>query len=214
MAPRITTLVFDIDKTIYQSEHLSVAYDEAMLLLISRIKQVSLEAAHHLMEVTKTERTRIGKVNSSTEAVLDLGITLDQWIEFSCQHVDPRRFLQPDDQINTVFVDLIETGYKFGFASNNNRVQVLRTFEALGIYNLLKERPMLTISETRRMKPDRTIYIDLLNMLRSLPKEAVAVGDRDSVDLAPAREIGMSTYLVRSLADFYKLPEHLRTLEI
>lgn len=212
MNTKIDTILLDVDNTLYHKPDLSSAYDNAMLSLICTKKQIKVETAKELIKDAKNALRHRIKTVSSTKALLEIGITLDDWISHSCHQVDPRNFLQPDTQLIVAIKNLIDKQYKIGIISNNNRIQIERTFQALGIESLLNSVLILSISETGKLKPDTSIYLEALKVLNSTPMTAIAVGDRQDVDLDPAEEIGMKVYLVQNLADLYKFPDYLNSL--
>lgn len=209
----IECVILDIDQTLYKNQHLAKAYADAMINLVALEKNIPLIEARSLMDETKSTMSERGDILSTTRVMLELGITLDQWIKYSCSQVDPEKYLEKNDEVCRV-TDWICNNFKVGILSNNNRIQLQRTLSAIGVFDILKTVPQLTVSETKKLKPDTSLYYQILNILNVSPKNSIAVGDRDSVDLAPAREISMCTYLVQRLEDYFALVQYLEKYSI
>ncbi len=202
----LRALIFDLDGTLYDSPGLLQEGPRLAVALISERLGLSLEAAEQRF---CEERERIegkrGSRPSSTEVMLSLtGVSLEEWAAYMSARVDPARFIRPEDYgwLRDLLAAL-HRRYRLGIVSNNNRVLAERILNVLGILDCFDA--ILTISESRRVKPDPTLYTDMAAMLGVPPEQCLSIGDRLAIDITPAEQAGMRGALVRG-------PEDLRAL--
>ena len=205
----IEAVILDIDQTIYKNQYLSYAYDEAMVDLLAKKNDIDITAAKERLENKKKYIRSVDGLSSTTKALLELGVTLDEWIDFSCSHVDPRRYLTKDSAaIHTV--KWLSENFKIAVISNNNAIQLFRTYEAIGVDSYLSDVATLSISSTKILKPDVSLFRMALSRVNVIPPNALAVGDREDTDLAPAILLCMPTYKVDSMDDVYSLDSYIK----
>jgi FMN phosphatase YigB (HAD superfamily) len=93
------------------------------------------------------------------------------------------------------------------------------TFRTLEILNLPREifQGIITADDVHRSKPDTEPFEKALKMTGELADQHVSIGDREKVDIAPAKKLGIRTIFVwgiskladASVATVYGVPRIL-----
>ena len=202
-------VILDIDQTIYKNRYLAHAYDEAMVNLIAKKYDMDFAEARESLENKKKYIYMIEGLSSTTKALLASGITIDEWIDFSCSQVDPRDYLAGDKGVIRT-VKWLCKNFKIAVISNNNSIQLFRTYEAIGVEGYLSDVTTLSISNTKILKPNISLFGMALSRINVVAPNALSVGDREEIDLAPARLLGMLTYKIDKMEDFYTLDSNIK----
>ena len=201
----IQALIFDMDDTLYTSPELKGAYRQAACNLIAEIKGIDRLETKDLYHQTRTVlAARCGYTPSNTLILRELGIAWEIWRNQTIRTIDPGSFLRQDPELVTT-ISILSSRYQLGLLTNNNRVHTDRILEILGVGPFFQE--ILTVSETGKTKPDRTLCSTMACLLDVLPEKCLVIGDEESIDLIPARAIGMKTYHIRHVSDVHRLRE-------
>lgn len=100
-----------------------------------------------------------------------------------------------------VIAALKARGYKLGIIAN----QVSGAAERLEAFGLLKHFDVVvTSAEFGVAKPDKSIFINALELAECQPGNAVMIGDRLDNDIIPAKSLGMKTVWFRSGLTVYQ----------
>ena len=126
------------------------------------------------------------------------------WRNQTIRTIDPGSFLRQDPELVTT-ISILSSRYQLGLLTNNNRVHTDRILEILGVGPFFQA--ILTVSETGKTKPDPTLCSIMACLLDVLPEKCLVIGDEESIDLIPARAIGMKTYHIRHVSDVHRLRE-------
>lgn len=199
----IKTIAWDLDGTLYQSQQdLSNAMVDAFIKILSKNKNLPLPEAQTLL--TQTIVIHRG-VTKSLEA-LGCGdrISIIKEVE---RLVDKPAFLKIDHKLQQVFQDL--SHYKHAIVSDTTHQMIGKELEALGLSSNLFQS-IVGVDNAKTTKPDRLFFQTLIQQDIIDAKDYLIVGDRYEIDLAPAKELGMTTCLVwqpspnpsEDLADF------------
>jgi HAD superfamily hydrolase (TIGR01549 family) len=201
----IQALIFDMDDTLYTSQELKGAYRQAACNLIAEIKGIDRLETNDLYHRTRTVlAARCGYTPTNTLILHELGIAWETWRNQTIRTIDPGSFLTQDPELVTT-ISILSSRYRLGLLTNNNRVHTDRILEILGVGPFFQE--ILTVSETGKTKPDRTLCSTMACLLDVLPEKCLAIGDEEGIDLIPARATGMKTYHVRHVSDVHRLRE-------
>ncbi len=201
----IQALVFDMDDTLYTSPELKGAYRQAACNLIAEVKGIDRHETKDLYHRTRTVlAARYGYTPSNKLILRELGIAWEIWQNQIIRTIDPGSFLRQDPELVTT-ISILSSRYRLGLLTNNNRVHTDRILEILGVGPFF--HTILTVSETGKTKPDRTLCSTIARLLDVLPEECLVIGDEEGIDLIPARAIGMKTYHVRHVSDVHRLRE-------
>jgi HAD superfamily hydrolase (TIGR01549 family) len=201
----IQALIFDMDDTLYTSPEFKGAYRQAALSLIAEVKGIDPLETKDLYHRTRTVlAARCGYPPSNTLILRELGIAWEVWKNMTIRTIDPGSFLRRDPELVTT-ISILSSRYRLGLLTNNHRVHTDRILEILGVGPFFQA--ILTVSETGKTKPDRTLCSTMACLLDVLPEKCLAIGDEEGIDLVPARATGMKTYHVRHVSDVHRLRE-------
>ena len=209
----IKVLIWDFDGTLYKpNPALFAEVREAEYKTIQI--HTGWERAHVIEEFNKLHK----KVYpSATETVGKLtGRTTTQAALEMENYFDRRKFLQRDEQLIKLFKLLKR--YKHYILANGVRKRLEETLDVLGIpKNTFQE--IVTSEIAGENKPSPLGFHYILGKTGLPPDQHLMIGDRELVDLAPAKALGMKTCLVWSdkksdiadatLPDVYSLPANL-----
>ncbi len=188
----IRVIIWDFDGTLYkQIPELWEGIRTAELTVI-------MEHTGWTMERAREEFYRVYKVRtpSGTQTVSILtGMPNSQASVESSRKTDYERFLAPDPRLPALFSAL--SGYRHYMLVNGSRDSVRRGLAAVGLdASLFTEIVTSEIVGVTKPEPDGYRYI---LKQTGLPAHAhLMVGDREPVDLVPAKELGLKTCLVWS----------------
>jgi HAD superfamily hydrolase (TIGR01549 family) len=203
----VQALIFDMDDTLYTSPGLKRAYRRAACTLIAGIKGIDRLETKDLYHRTRMVlAARYGFTPSNTSILSELGIAGAIWRNQTACTIDPGSFVRHDPELVTT-ISILSNRYRLGLLTNNHRVHTDRILEILGVGRFFKI--ILTVSETGKTKPDRTLCSTMSRLLDALPEKCLAIGDEEGIDLIPARATGMKTYHVRRVSDVHRLRELL-----
>jgi len=201
----IQALIFDMDDTLYTSPELKRAYRQAACNLIAEVKGIDRLETRDLYHRTRTVlAARCGYTPSNTLILRELGITWEIWRNQTIRTIDPGSFLRQDPELVTT-LSILSSRYRLGLLTNNHRVHTDRILGILGVGPFFQV--ILTVSETGKTKPDRTLCSTMACLLDVPPEKCLVVGDEEGIDLIPAKAAGMKTYHVRHVSDVHRLRE-------
>ncbi|MBI3559765.1 HAD family hydrolase [Candidatus Gottesmanbacteria bacterium] len=188
----IKVLIWDFDGTFYKpNPALFAATREAEYRVIMAhtgwTRELTLEAFEKLYKKVYPSATEtVGKI---------VGIsTADAAVEME-SYFDRRDFLARDERLIKLFKKL--KGFRHIILANGVIARHKETLKVLGVPTKTFEL-FVTSEVVGKTKPHPEGFRYILNYTKLPPGEHLMIGDRDLVDLAPARALGMRTYLVWS----------------
>jgi pyrimidine 5'-nucleotidase len=203
----IRALIFDMDGTLYRSEGLDRQYADAVDAYIAERQGLSKAEARRLFDTRRAALgAQIGRTPTTTGTMQALGFDIEDWTTWRDDFVRPEDFLARDEGLRGVLVELRKSR-RLAVVTNNSAAMARRTLAALGIEDLFEL--VLTIQDVGLVKPHPDIYRRAAERLGVPARECMSVGDRPAVDLEPAAEAGMQTFLVAGPQDVAKLRETL-----
>lgn len=156
-------------------------------------------------------------VTSATEVAAVLsGITIvDAAVEME-QYFDRRKYVKHDEELIRLFKKL--RGFRHFTLANGVITRQKETLGVLGVHpDTFKE--MITSETVGFTKPHEAGFRYILDKTGLPPEHHLMIGDREAVDLVPAKKLGMKTCLVwsdtpsaiadRTLATVYTVPDIL-----
>jgi HAD superfamily hydrolase (TIGR01549 family) len=147
--------------------------------------------------IKEFEQLHKKEIPSATETVAELcEISPGQaTVEFE-KYFDRRKYVKKDPQLIRMFEQL--SGGRGHYILANGKIEGIRqTLEVLGVSQYLF-REIVTSETVGVTKPDPKGFKYILGKTGLDPAKHLMVGDREVVDLEPARKIGMKTCLVWS----------------
>ncbi len=199
----IKVIIFDLDGTLYKSKEIAEKFARAAHYTLSKFKNIPLDDARKLIE---EKRQQIEKEYSDsvpqTLILNSFGISTESWHKENIDFFDPRDYLTKDEKLKKS-LDGLKKRYQLTVLTNNNKIQTERTLAALGL-NALFDR-VYTYNSFKLLKPNPEFFQKVVEDLNVEPESCFFVGDRNSVDLEPAKKLGMLTYKVKGPEDIYDL---------
>jgi putative hydrolase of the HAD superfamily len=145
---------------------------------------------------TRLEFEKVYKVQlqSATETVARLsGITTEQAALEMEQYYDRRKYLVRDEILGDVFKKLAHL--RHFILANGVKYRLEQTLDVIGIPKNTFEL-IVTSEMTGVNKPNEIPFRYIIDYSRFAPADHLLIGDREKVDLVPARAVGMKTCMV------------------
>lgn len=189
---QLNILIWDFDGTFYPpNKELFHVIREAEYRTImdhtgwSKEKTVEeFEKVHKKVYVSATETTAALSGISISEAAIEMEA-----------HFDRRDYLKRDERLITLFGQL--HGFRHFILANGVVRRHLETLQVLGIPASTFEE-IVTSEVTGVTKPHEKGFLYILEKTGLPPSSHLMIGDRETVDLIPAKKLGMKTCLVWS----------------
>ena len=132
---------------------------------------------------------------TTTEAVLSLGITREQWNDLRCRAWKPEEWLKDDPELCVTLMCMQER-YKIAFATNSPRGVGLRVLKALGIGIVMPDAIVFGPESFGVSKPNPDFFVRIAEQLGLLPSQCCSIGDREESDGTPAIIAGYAGALI------------------
>lgn len=204
----ISTLIFDLDGTLYKSRQLAAAIHAAAVDSIAAQLALQTDEAANRLRTAKTELSRqSGWEATLSRACLELGADLQLLHRHMAEAVAPEPFLTRDERL-VAMLRRMGSNYALYLYTNNNRHLSERIMAAIGVENCF--RKVYTIEDFWRSKPDRTVLAAILTDIGVTAAECLFVGDRYDVDLRLPAELGGSTFQSSSVDELLELETFLQ----
>lgn len=203
----IRVIIWDFDGTFYpQNPAVSAAMEEGQYQTIMRHKGWTHERAKE--EFWKIYPSQTTSGNTAVGRIC--GITTAQAGVENEQGFDRLAFMPKDHHLPELFEKL--KGFRHFILGNGVQANLLKTTKGLGIDHVFEE---IVTSETVGVnKPDPAGFRYILKKTGFAPRQHLMVGDREVVDLAPAKRLGMRTCLVTWGEGFSELPKTGESVDI
>ncbi len=130
-----------------------------------------------------------------------LGVPIEVWHRENIKYVDPGEFLTSDPRLVRTLKHL-KKRYKLAIFTNNNRIQTGRVLKALNLEGVFDH--IYTYNSFNLLKPNPEFFKRAMLELHARPEECLIVGDCYSVDLAPAKNLGMNIFEVKGPVDIIR----------
>jgi len=202
---RITSIIFDLDGTIYCSRELA---DEINRVAAEGLAlQFGLEPAGAADRIAAAKRditARTGHEATLSAATLELGGDFRALHDYLARHVNPEPYLARDERV-VAMLQRLQAQYRLYLYTNNNRTLATRIMGAIGIAGLFAA--VFTIEDFWRAKPDRLALAKLYAAIGAEAVECLFVGDRFDVDLRLPEEHGSPVFLTTTVTGLLTLEE-------
>lgn len=191
----IKVICWDLDTTLYREiPELTELFDKTCRKLVAVRCQWTYKKAAKLYN-EKLER--LGS-NSKTIAYF-LG---EKWLKEELKNQDLMTeylginkfsFIKRDGKLKEMFAKL--KNFRHFIVTNDSYQAAVKTLQALGLSVKIFEK-IVSREATGTIKPDLAQFQLVLELTGLAAKKHLMVGDRDKVDLAPAKKLGMRTAMV------------------
>lgn len=186
---KIKVIVWDVDGTWYR--FIPAFSEEGVnnrLRVLVQKKNISFDEAKKLYEETKK------KTISSPLAIAELtGMSVVEVLSGVDGKVDRSKYLKKDRKLLQMFDRLKD--FRHAVVSNISRKTFCRTVELLGLSEKIFEY-VLTTDDSGEVKPSLGPFRMVLKKTGFRPDNHLVVGDRESLDIIPAKKLGMQTCFV------------------
>jgi putative hydrolase of the HAD superfamily len=202
---RITTIIFDLDGTLYSSSELTEDIHRIAVTGLSLHLGTTPEEADRRLAAARRALSAVsGHETTLSAGCRELGWDVRDLHRHLAGNVNPESFITADDRVTSMLRRLGEK-YRLCIYTNNNRPLVTRIMRTLGLDGLFEST--YSIEDFWRAKPDRLALARLFAALGAEPDECLFVGDRYDVDLRLPEEHGSMVFLTKTVSELLTLEE-------
>ena len=203
-----TTLIFDIDGTLYTSAEFVQEQIDVQIRHWADINGMTHEEARKKIAGfrKKYAAENDGKKISLGNVFLNFGVDIDTSIRWRIELLKPENFLKPKEELKTA---LEKASEKFTLiAVTNNPVEAARkTLAVLGLDKIIPE--IIGLDTCRKSKPAKEILDIALERTGAKAEECISIGDRYDIDLSLPVKMGMGGVLVNGAEEVIEFLETL-----
>ncbi len=206
----LKSIVFDLDGTLYVNDGVRDEIEQVACELVASGRGLTTQQGCEVVRSTRQKLTeQMGCEPALSLVCTELGIDLSEFHQALQDRVRPENHLNYDTALQHLLASLAER-YSLFIYSNNNYPLVQKILAVLGVEYLFTR--IYTIEFCWRPKPDSEALDQVLNDIGGPPESFLFVGDRQHIDLLPPAERGISTLLVRQVADLLQIHKLLGLL--
>ena len=203
-----TTLIFDIDGTLYTSAEFVQEQIDVQVRHWADINGMPHEDARKKIADfrKKYAAENGGKKISLGNVFLNFGVDIDTSIRWRIELLKPENFLKPNEELKTALEKVSE---KFTLiAVTNNPVEAARkTLAVLGLDKIIPE--IIGLDTCRKSKPAKEILDIALERTGAKAEECISIGDRYDIDISLPVKMGMGGVLVNGADEVIEFLETL-----
>lgn len=203
-----TTLIFDIDGTLYTSAEFVQEQIDVQVRHWADINGLSHEDARKKIADfrKKYAAENDGKKISLGNVFLNFGVDIDTSIRWRIELLKPENFLKPNEELKTALEKAAEKLTLI--AVTNNPVEAARkTLAVLGLDKIIPE--IIGLDTCRKSKPAKEILDIALERTGAKAEECISIGDRYDIDLSLPVKMGMGGVLVNGADEVIEFLETL-----
>ncbi len=203
----IKIIIWDFDGTLYpQNKEVSLAMEEGQYQTIMRHKGWSHELAKEEYWKVYPSQTKSG--NAAVGRICDIP-TAQAAVENE-QTFDRLNYVRKSPELLQLFDNLKD--YRHFVLGNGVKANLIKTTIGLGIDHVFEE--IVTSEMVGANKPDPAGFLYIMGKTGLPSHEHLMVGDREVVDLAPAKKLGMHTCLVAWGEGYTELPKTGESVDV
>jgi len=188
MLRNVKHLLWDVDGTLYKSQPdlLDAIQYEIYTRVATGLSTSYEEARSKFLAV-------YARLGGATATAVELGLDR-RLIQEAVDSVDKTKYLRPDPRLRDMF-EVTLRNFTHIIVTNTSRKGTARTLEVLGLSPQIFQG-IVTADDVLRSKPDVEPYVKALETTGCPAHEHISIGDREKVDILPAKRLGMKTILV------------------
>lgn len=184
----IKVIAWDVDTTLYKNiPELSIRFKEECIKEVARAKGISFAEAESIFEKSRATN------GSSTMTLRNLAVGDEKTLLQIQKRIGKQNYIKPDPELLLMFKKL--SGFRHFIITNSMKEDDEAALAKLGIPESIFEK-IITVEDAGEPKPSLAPFQFLLKLTGLRPEQHVYVGDREKVDIEPAKKLGMKTILV------------------
>ncbi len=204
---RDCVLAFDLDGTLYDNPGYIRAQEESQVRQLAQFLSLTYdEAAQKILDIRQKRAARNLPAASLGDIFRGLGVSDELIIQWRRDHIHPREWLTEDSRLQNTLTALT-SHHALALITNNPKSVATESLSALGIISCFTN--IIGLDDTFKSKPHPAPYRAFLDAARRLPEDCIVIGDRYSVDIEPALQLGMQGVLIERPSEVHLLPEIL-----
>jgi putative hydrolase of the HAD superfamily len=185
----IKVLAWDLDGTLYPpTEELNQAIEQALVEALAAALDCSMAAAAKHYTLQKT------KLKSSTKVLNQAGINGHQFFTDLWTNLPLEQFIQPNPDLERLFST--SKNLTHALHTNSNTLEIVKRKLACVGLSINHFTHIMTFPRDGYQKPDLQAFQMLVDELDETPEKILYIGDRNEVDLEPAKQLGLHTALI------------------
>ncbi|OGY18227.1 MAG: hypothetical protein A2900_04965 [Candidatus Chisholmbacteria bacterium RIFCSPLOWO2_01_FULL_50_28] len=184
----IRALGWDLDGTLYRDVPEIRERMEGQVLTT-----ISERLGQDLAWVKKEYRQRLRKIGSNTKVIGSFGLDGPEVVDLSFDQIPFEQLLRPDPKLKRMFASL--PNLRHVLITHNRIDQARRKLACLGLPESVFTL-VVPVYDWEMSKQDPSLYRKVLELLTIRPHQMLYLGDREAVDILPAREAGLRTGMV------------------
>jgi len=183
----IKAVIFDLEDTLVLNTYSHVT-EKAIVRLIVDVFEISSEEAIEWLQAYRA------LYPSTTASIQNMGIPLQLFYSYLNKLEFDHRLCTAVCAKNAI-IELKKLMISIGLLTNAPRTLCLKILDAAGIDASYFDS-IVAGDDVEEPKPSVEPFVRILSLLEISGKEAIMVGDREDVDLKPAKQMGMTTILI------------------
>lgn len=195
----IKAVIFDLDKTLFDSDGYYNAIREATIEALGLRLGLSLEIVQQRIDALRESLRQQGMRLRQHDIALEFGVSPEDLDQLIADRVDPQEYISDERRIKEQVMALKAEGKKVAILTDGPVRQAMNVLRVIGIAGHLDG--VFTSGEMGYYKPEQKLFDAVLTRLGVTPQEAVMVGDSYDLDIKPAEALGMRTVLIKGPED-------------
>lgn len=204
---RDCALAFDLDGTLYDNPQYMKAQEESQVAELAHFLGVAVDAAAaRIQDIRETRRTLHLAPASLGDIFRELGVSDNLIVQWRIENIHPRTWLSDDSKLRDTLREL-SSRHELALITNNPKIVGIESLRAMGVRSLFTT--IVGLDDTFKSKPHPAPFRAFLEAAHRKPADCVVIGDRYSVDIEPALQLGMQGILIEAPPEVHLLPELL-----
>ena len=198
--------IFDIDCTLYTNDFWGNEQVDCQIRHFADLRGITHDEGRRMInEFRAAWEKEHGHKISLGNTLTHFGISIEESVRWRTQLHHPENYLEKDPNLHQTLKKLKDCGIKMCCVTNNPVIIAKRTLDAIGVDDLLTD--IVGLDTCGKSKPAFEPFKMACDIMKILPLETVAVGDRFDIDLDYPLQMGMGGILVNGVEDVYCLPK-------
>ena len=191
---KATTLIFDIDGTLYTSDDYVKEQVDVQIRHWADLNGMTHdEARKKISDYRKNYELEHGKTISLGNTFPAFGIDIDTSIKWRNTLMRPENYLSSNPELRQA-LEKAAKKFKLICVTNNPVDAARKTLSVIGINDLLPD--IVGLDTCRKSKPSKEMLETALRITGEKAEDCISIGDRYDIDISLPLEFGMSGVLV------------------